>query len=70
MDKIITKENCDDVCKELESDGGLSTGKIGAWRTVHYFCCQNGMDNHTGKSGIESVIIFIQSLIDNQKVLS
>lgn len=61
---IITSENCREVSMAFSAmdDHGDTTGKAGAWQTVFNWARQHGMKS-THKSGIESVIDFLELLV-------
>ncbi len=69
-EELITAENCNDYCIEMQKYVSKETsyGQAAAWTTVFNFCIQNGMPKTKAiVSGIERVISFIGTLVDNQK---
>lgn len=63
---IITTDNCANILNAfIEGSDKDTTGKVAAWRMVYHFCEQNGMKREAACSGIQSVINFIQTLINN-----
>lgn len=61
----ITVENCLEASSKYKTSGDIKV-QSQSWKTVYDFCCQNGMKNINGNTGLEDVITFINNLINNE----
>lgn len=65
---LITRENHESLLQSFVEPWDDSTYTSASWRMVFALCIQNGM-SIDGKTGIESVVCFIEDLLKSKQSL-